>query len=253
MPFTCPVPLPGKGKVVLRAWLCASALIAFFFFTHLCAEEAAPSSAQHQMTMLEFLKAGQEVGWIIVFLSFVGVALAVEQFLIIRRQNLIPPSFVTEVQAALDQKRYEQALELSQGSRSFIGAVMAAGLADLARGKLNYEEMVEAMQGAGALQASRLYRKIEALSVISRIAPMLGLLGTVTGMIKSFNIIAHTEGVPKPADLAQGISEALVTTCEGLIVAIPLLCLVSYFRQKLDGLISEAEATVEHLTKRFKK
>ena len=94
---------------------------------------------------------------------------------------------------------------------------------------------------------------LEYLGFIAATAPMLGLLGTVTGMIAAFNEIAATEGAATPSQLAGGISEALVTTCLGLMVAIPVMFFVAFFRNRIDSYVAEAETVVEKLMGHVRK
>ncbi|MHC4927070.1 MAG: MotA/TolQ/ExbB proton channel family protein, partial [Planctomycetota bacterium] len=147
---------------------------------------------------------------------------------------------------------YDKAIETGNEDDSFLGVVIASGLArrDSAFG---FFEMQNAMQEVSERQVSRMYRKLEYLSFIGAVAPILGLLGTVTGMIRAFNQIALTEGMAKPSQLAGGISEALVTTCMGLIVAIPTMFFATYFRNRIDSFIAEAETIVDKLMGRFRQ
>ncbi len=103
------------------------------------------------------------------------------------------------------------------------------------------------MEEAGEDQTGRLYRKTEVLGVIGAIAPMLGLTGTVLGMIEAFNKIAATGGAARPDELAGGIGKALVTTLMGLVVAIPTMIAFSYFRNKIDSIVAEAGKRVEQI------
>jgi biopolymer transport protein ExbB len=113
-------------------------------------------------------------------------------------------------------------------------------------------DMQNAMQEVSEREVSKLYRKLEYLSFIATTSPMLGLLGTVTGMISSFNEIRKAEGAANPSDLAGGISMALVTTCMGLIVAIPTMFFVAFFRKRIDGFVAESETVVEKLMGHFR-
>jgi biopolymer transport protein ExbB len=102
------------------------------------------------------------------------------------------------------------------------------------------------LEDATAEQSARLFRKIEYLSVIGNIAPMVGLLGTVTGMIFAFQQVASTQGSAGAGDLAEGIYQALVTTVGGLIVAIPCLGAFAIFRNRVDQLVAEAAYIAQH-------
>ena len=180
-----------------------------------------------------------------------AVALIVEHFLSIRRDRLIPEPVVDMLDAQLDQKQYETARATCKEDDSFLCQIVAAGLKHI-DSMFGFFDMQSAMQEVSEREVSRLYRKLEYLTFIAATAPMLGLLGTVTGMISSFNVIAATEGTAKPSQLAGGISEALVTTCMGLIVAIPTSFFVSFFRNRIESIVSEAESVVEKLMGRFR-
>ncbi|MBN2292731.1 MAG: MotA/TolQ/ExbB proton channel family protein, partial [Pirellulales bacterium] len=120
---------------------------------------------------------------------------------------------------------------------------LGAGLAEVEGGWTAIEKAVE---DATADQSARLFRKIEYLSVIGNIAPMLGLLGTVIGMIFAFHQVAETQGAARAGDLAEGIYLALVTTVEGLIVAIPALAAFAVFRNRVDQLVAEVAYSAQH-------
>src|SRR6185312_12568982 len=130
-----------------------------------------------------------------------------------------------------------QARSACQGRPSFLSAVILHGLSEIEGG---WQEVEKAMEEATAEQAARLYRRIEYLSVIGNIAPMVGLLGTVTGMLLAFKQVADTEGNAGAAQLADGIYQALVTTVAGLIIAIPSLGAFALFRSRVDQLVAEA-------------
>ena len=128
--------------------------------------------------------------------------------------------------------------------------MLHAGLSEVDGG---YSAVEKAMEDAIAEQTARLYRKIEYLSVIGNIAPMLGLLGTVIGMIVAFREVASTQGAARAADLAEGIYLALVTTVEGLLVAIPSLAAFAVFRNRVDQLVAETTYAAQHAVTPFKK
>ena len=133
---------------------------------------------------------------------------------------------------------------------SFLSFVLGAGLAEVDGG---WPAVEKAMEDATAEQSARLFRKIEYLSVIGNIAPMLGLLGTVIGMIFAFREVADTQGAARAADLAEGIYLALVTTVEGLIVAIPSLAAFAVFRNRVDQLVAEVAYAAQHVIAPLKR
>jgi biopolymer transport protein ExbB len=205
-----------------------------------------------KISLWTMMKAGGWVGLLIVLESVVAGALIVEHFISIRRGRLIPAALVHAVEQHLAGQHYDQARQTCLRDGSFIGLVVAAGLNQIGS-MFGFFDMQSAMQEVSEREIAKLYRKLEYLSFIAATAPMLGLLGTVTGMITAFNEVAASEGAAKPAQLAGGIWEALVTTAEGLVVAIPVMFFVSVFRNRIDGYVAEAESVVERLMGQFRR
>ena len=121
------------------------------------------------------------------------------------------------------------------------------------RGRRRLASRGKVLEDATAEQAARLLRRIEFLSVIGNLAPMVGLLGTVTGMIIAFQRVAGSQGAAGAADLAEGIYQALVTTVGGLIVAIPALAAFAFFRNRVDQFVAEAAYMAFHACKPLKR
>lgn len=190
------------------------------------------------------LSAGGPVGVLIMLLSVAAVALVIEHIMTIREPVLMPPGLGDEVRALLAEGKLAPAQLRCRREPSFLSFVIEAGLAEADGG---WPAVEKAMEDAAADQSARLFRKIEYLSVIGNIAPMLGLLGTVIGMIIAFREVASTQGAARAADLAQGIYLALVTTVEGLIVAIPSLAAFAVFRNRVDQLVAEAAYVTQHV------
>jgi biopolymer transport protein ExbB len=176
----------------------------------------------------------------------------VENFLYIRRDRMIPPDLMNELQENIQAKKYGEAQQMCAKDGSFLACVIGAGLSQVGS-MFGFYDMQNTMQEVSEREVSKLYRKVEYLSFIATTAPLLGLLGTVTGMIATFNKIAQTEGTARPSQLAGGISEALVTTFEGLVVAIPTMFFVAFFRRRIDSFVAEAETSVEKLMGHFRK
>ncbi len=199
---------------------------------------------------ISILLSGGPIGWVIIVLSIVAVALVVEHALSIRASVLMPSGLAQQVREMLRGGQVPQAVQHCKLQPSVLSQVLLAGLSEL-EGRWNAVE--KAMEDALAHETARLYRKIEYLSVIGNIAPMLGLLGTVIGMIQAFREVAATQGVARAADLAQGIYLALVTTVEGLVVAIPALAAYAIFRNRVDQLMAEVAYTALHVFTPFKR
>src|SRR5690606_17418676 len=132
---------------------------------------------------------------------------------------------------------------------SFVGKLMSAALSEAASG---FGAMERAVEEAGDAETSRMLRPVEYLNVIGNIAPMLGLFGTVYGMIRAFETLVAEGGKADPTTLAAGISTALVTTFWGLIVAMPALACYALVRNKIDALTSDGMIVAEELIRPFK-
>jgi len=182
------------------------------------------------------------------FLSFVFVALIVMNAMSIRRTSVVPPDLVENFDMLLGEKRYQEAYELARNDESFLGRVLSAGLAKLQEG---YPQAVEAMQEVGEDETMKLEQRLSYIGLIGTVSPMIGLLGTVNGMVRAFRVIADSATQPKPADLANGISTALITTLIGLCLAIPAIALFGIFRNRLARLVLEVGIHSERLMNRF--
>ena len=218
----------------------ATLLILLITAIPLQAQDAGASavrSAAPTIDIRQMFVDGGAIGYIIVALSLVMLALIFEHMLTIRRQTLVP------------QGQLKLAQERCIASSSFLGYLLAAGIKEL---ELGYSAVEKAMEDAAAQQAARLMRKIEYLSMISTIAPMLGLMGTVWGMILAF-MEFERKANPQVSELAPGIYKALVTTLFGLIVAIPAIAAFGFFRNRIDELVAQTALTAEQVFADFKR
>lgn len=187
-------------------------------------------------------------GLILLILSFIMVALIGMSVLQIRRDVLLPPDFIDDFEQKLGAKDYQGAYELAKNDDSLVARVLSAGLSKLNRG---YNEAIEGMQEVGEDENMALEHRASYLALIGSIAPMIGLMGTVYGMILSFDKIATSETQPKPSELAEGISTALFTTLEGLTVAIPAMIAYSILRNRISRFVLEVGMVSEGLMARF--
>ncbi len=185
---------------------------------------------------------------VFLILSFTLVALSVMNLLSARRDNICPDHLVEGFEAHLNEKRYQEAYELAKTDESFLGNVLSAGLAKLSSG---YSPAIEAMQEVGEEENMKLEHRLSYLALIGTISPMIGLLGTVHGMINSFNEIAKATGSPDANRLADGISTALVTTFAGLLIAIPAISAYNILRNRVQRLTLDVGITSESLMSRF--
>ncbi len=181
-------------------------------------------------------------------ISFSFVALVVMIMLSLRRDNICPAHLVEAFEAHLNEKRYQEAYELAKSDDSFLGMVLSAGLQRLSQG---YEHAIEAMQEVGEEETMKLEHRLSYVAMIGGIAPMVGLLGTVDGMVIAFSVIANTTTTPKPSELAAGISTALVTTLIGLVISIPAIMFLGFMKNRLARLTLEVGILSEGLMSRF--
>ncbi|MBM4018001.1 MAG: MotA/TolQ/ExbB proton channel family protein [Planctomycetes bacterium] len=207
---------------------------------------AAPAPAADQPTetrsLVDFIKAGKTVGHAIILLSFVGVALVIDSALRITPKKLVPPLLVRQAVSLAREARLAEIVRLGRASDSLLGRVLGKVLAQR---PLSLASAREALQEEGSKEITRLQHRVGYIGFIAAVAPMLGLLGTVTGMIYSFNVLGTAKGAADPDELAVGVAEALVTTCEGLIVAIPLMFFHMYFRGRVTRIGQDAAAVCD--------
>ena len=193
---------------------------------------------QEGMTLYDLLKAG---GWVMVVLmaiSILALALVVYFAFALRQRNLVPHDAIVQIRHYLRDQRYEDIARLCRRSKGMFNKVILAGVV---RGMDDPSAAAATMETIGRREAESLMRKVRYLSDIATVAPMLGILGTVLGMIRAFNFIAFDISAVKPVALASAVAQALVTTAAGLIVAIPCMGFFFYFRGKLQSLIGEME------------
>jgi biopolymer transport protein ExbB len=197
--------------------------------------------------MLEIAKSGGWLMWPIILCSVISAAIILERFWSLQQRRVLPPHLTRQVWdwVSKNQLNHKHIQSLHEGSP--LGEILAAGLSNRHRERVVMKESIE---DTGRHVVYELERYLNTLGTIAAISPLLGLLGTVIGMVKVFAAItAH--GVGDPTVLAGGISEALITTAAGLSVAIPSLIGYRYLRGRVDALVlqmeKEAFALVEAL------
>jgi biopolymer transport protein ExbB len=196
----------------------------------------------------------EALGWmyILVFLalSFVMVGLVIINILAARRDYVCPQTLIDGFESLLDEKKYQDAYELAKTDGSFLGNVLSSGLAKLSSG---YDHAIEAMQEVGTEENMKIQHRLSYLALIGNIAPMVGLLGTVDGMVRAFFEIATAGGTPDADKLADGIAKALVTTLVGLLIAIPAIAAFTIMRNRFEQLELEVGINSGNLMGRFEK
>ena len=175
--------------------------------------------------------------WVLVLLSMLSLTLALRFGLQFRRSALLPAGLAAEVSGYLQQRKFREALDMARKDGSLLGELTAAALAEAPAG---YEAMERTLFETGDAKAATTLRPLEALNVLGNIAPMMGLFGTVYGMIVAFQSLVSSGGSPDPVQLAGGISTALVTTLWGLVVAIPALASYALLHNRVDAIAADA-------------
>lgn len=183
-----------------------------------------------------FVKGGNFMYPLLVMLFF-GVVVMIERFYTLFKAHINAKEFMVELQDALKQNGPEGAAELCSNTRGPVATVLHAGLLRLDRGIEHVEKSIEE---SGAIEMAFLERGLVWLSTVANLAPLVGFLGTVSGMIRAFNDIAAAGDVD-PSVVAGGISEALITTASGLIVAIPVQASYNFFLSKIDKIIIDLQ------------
>ena len=205
---------------------------------------------KQSMDVFEVIFKGGILMWPIMACSVVALAITIERLFTLRRASIDTREFMDTMRQVLRQNRIQEAIEICDETEAPVARIMKAGILKSNRSK---EDIREAIEDAGHLEIPRLERYLSALATCANIAPLIGLLGTVQGMIKAFAQIQYKKGQVNPSDLAEGISNALVTTAAGLTVAIPTLVVYNYFVTRVDNMILEMEISsaelVELLTK----
>ncbi len=184
-----------------------------------------------------FLKGG----WIMYFIlicSIIALAVIIEKFIVLRKAKVNVPAFLIKIRAMLKKKDIEGAMNFCLQERTPVSNIVRKGLKKF---RFGHQRVVEAIESAGRQEIGRLEKGLSILATISGIAPLLGFLGTVTGMIGAFMKIQELQGSANPADLAGGIWEALITTAFGLIVGIPALAFYNYFVSAINKLVMDIE------------
>jgi len=200
--------------------------------------------ARKRGSIRSILRAGGIVGGMIILLAFAAVAFVIEHLLTIRRSTINPPELADRLSHLVQSGDRAKAIALCQANPGFLSHVV---LPALMQPWNRWDYVEKAAKDALATQAGKLFRKIDLFSLAGKMALMLGLLGTVIGMIVTFRALSISGGMAGDADLVEGISLALVTTAEGLIVAIPFLAIHALLTNRLVNLAGDVAFTVEQI------
>jgi len=215
-------------------------------------QEALPATIDESQVQLESLsplgfvlekfEQGGSFMWPLLIASIIGLAVIIERFWTLSRARVNTTKLMSQVIGALKQDGVQASIEVCQRTRGPIAAILHAGLMRAPKGP---EAVEKAIESAGTIEMSFLQRGLIILASIANVAPLLGFLGTVSGMIHAFEAIAAAEQVSAKL-VASGISEALITTAAGLMIAIPVQLFNNYFISRIDRFVLEMEeASIE--------
>jgi biopolymer transport protein ExbB len=197
--------------------------------------------------MFYWIPKGGVVMYPIIFCSIVALAVVIERIYHLHRARIDTKKFMDEIANILRRNKIIEGIEMCDKTPGPIAHIVKAGILKHDRPK---QEIKEAIEEAGLYEVPRLEKRLPMLATIAHIAPLLGLLGTVTGMIKCFQVIQEKStslNPVSPGDLAGGIWEALVTTVAGLVVAIPTFVAYNYLVNRVNGMILDMEKSATDL------
>lgn len=197
--------------------------------------------------MLEFFQKGGPIMYLILLASVIGLAVVIERFWHLHRAKIDTDKFMENISNTLRRNRIMEAVELCEQTPGPIAHIVKAGILKHDRNK---QEIKEAIEDAGLHEIPRLEKNLGILSTIANVAPLLGLLGTVTGMVRAFQVIqekATALNPVSPGDLAGGIWEALLTTVFGLVVAIPAFIVYNYLVSRVENIVLDMERSATDL------
>ncbi len=199
-------------------------------------------------TFWEYMDKGGPVMWPILILSIIGFAVMIERAWVLRKARINVNEFLAKIRKALMVNRsLRDAVKICEQYQGPVASVMKAGLLKHGQPKDDVEKTIE---NAAMYETTRLERGLAVIATAANIEPMLGFLGTVTGMINSFDALAKS-GLSNPGLVAAGISEALITTASGLIIAIPMQLAYNYFTTRINKFVRDVETSTNMLLETY--
>ena len=202
------------------------------------AQEAAPEDLEH-LTLMMMVQHGGLILWVIMALAFVALVLALYEVLTLTPRREVPASLVKRARSQIQAGDLRGAYQMCIEREEFLANVLAAGLKMAGHDRYVVQE---AMEAEGERGATSLWQKISYLNNIAAISPLLGLLGTVWGMMQAFGGIALNDAQAKGLTMAASVAQAMVTTAAGLVVAIPTMAVYFYLRGRVIKIIADLDA-----------
>jgi len=196
--------------------------------------------------MIDVLLKGGPILWVILTLAVPVLAIVVERLLYFRRIATDEDKLFARVKGAVEKGHFDEALAICDTVEAPLGGLIRAGIENRA---LSEADLKEAVRDAAVKELPQIEHTIQAVNVIANISPLMGLLGTVSGIINSFNVLGSFGAVSDPSVLAKGISEALLTTAAGIVVAVPSMIAYAWLSGKANAVIGRLEGQANDLVR----
>jgi biopolymer transport protein ExbB len=249
-----------KNKFVLPVWLALTLLVTSMILTRpaqlqaqddkpaaAAADTKAPTPHASKSTLMWLIETSGWIGAFLLVISMLFVATVMRLFLELREPIVCPPELLQECEALLAKRDYNGIYKVSKESTSELGQLISTGMAGLSAG---LSEARESMDRLGEAQTVEMEKRISMLAVVGTLGPLIGLLGTLKGMIASFSVIAISDTQLKASEVAGGISEALVLTFEGVGLSVPAIYFFALFKNRVSSLSVQAMNTADDFVKR---
>lgn len=212
------------------------------------AAPAAPEAPKAKSFLWFAIEASGTVGFVLFVLSIYMTAVVIRLFMEFRLNDAVPPPLVEKLEEAIKERKFQEAYDACREDNSFLARMVRTGVANLPNGR---PEAKEAMNATSEEVVVGMEAKVSYLAVIGTLGPMLGLLGTVWGMILAFQSISTSGAQPRPDQLAGNIATALFTTLEGVIVAVPAIFFFAMFRNRISIISVETAKVAERTINAF--
>lgn len=184
-------------------------------------------------------------------MSILLVAMIVLYSMQVSRKEFMPAELLDGLETQTRDKKFQEAYDLAKSDESLVARLVTAGVVRLQTSGGQYPQALEAMQEVGEDEGMKFDHRLSYLAMLANIATMVGLLGTVWGMVAAFMVIAQSDTSPKPSDLAKGVSQALVTTVWGLLQAIPAIVAHTILKNRISRMMLETGIAAERIVGRF--
>ena len=212
----------------------------------------APASAAKDESLLLWIYKAEGIFFFPqLLMSIALVAMIVLYFMQVGRKEFLPLDLVDQMDSLTKEKKFQEAYDTVKNNNSLAARLVTAGIVRLQTSGGQYDQAMEVMQEIGEDEGMKFDHRLSYLAMLANIATMVGLLGTVWGMVAAFMVIAQSDTSPKPSELATGVSQALVTTVWGLLQAIPAIVAHTVMKNRVSRMMLETGIAAERMLGRF--